>query len=358
MIKKTGTAATSRRSSSVYQYGEDEPLWPLPNHPYMNQLKLLILLGLLLGGSGCNRFIDQQPTPDHGPPAGTVQALTQRYPRAQAILFTTLVPNQLWRATFTQQRQRYQALTSPAQLLTADQLIDGPMPDSLTRLLASTVVAGGTFSNPRFQQWEKGWSSVIDPTRPMPYLYADYTWHQQSYTVYWSLAWPPTGRPFYNLHLLPFRQGDYQTETLTDIPERLRADLDRLGLRFRYALIQVGTLGKRRYTLYVQQPSALPTGQYWQLDYDEDEQLLAIINNGTAYHFKGPAELPLAIRQYLQRPELAGFSLRQSNWFRRHTYGSLTTYAVTVEKDKQAWVMTFSDEGQLISRDFQLYGSF
>lgn len=323
----------------------------------MNQLKPLVLLGLLLGGSGCNRFIDQQPTPDHGPPAGTVQALTQRYPQAQDILFTTLVPNQLWRATFTQQRQRYQALTSPAQLLTADQLVDGPLPDSLTRLLAPTVVSGGTFSNFRLRHYE--WHrTVVHPNGRLVYLYADYTWHQQSYTVYWFLAWPPSGRPFYNLHLLPFQQAEYQTETLTDIPESLRADLDRLGLRFRYALIQVGTLGKRRYTLYVQEPSALPTGQYWQLDYDEDEQLLAIMNNGTAYHFKELDQLPLAIRQYLQRSELAGFSLHESNWFSRHTYGSLTTYAVTVKKDKQAWVMTFSEKGQLLSRDFRLYGSF
>lgn len=324
----------------------------------MNQLIPLVLLGLLLSGSSCNRFIDKQPTPDHGPPAGTVQALTGLYPQAQDILFTTIVPNQLWRATFTQQRQRYQALTKPAQLLTADQLVDGSLPDSLTRLLAPTAVAGGTFSNPRFQHWQKGWASVIDSIRPMPYLYADYTWHQQAYTVYWSLARPTTGRPFYNLQLLPFRQGEYQTRALTDIPELIRADLDRLGLTFWYAIIQVGTLGKQRYKLFAQQPSALPTGQYWQLDYDENEQLLAIINNGTAHNFKEPDQLPLAIQQYLQRPELAGFSLHQSNWFRRHTYGSLTTYAVTVEKDKQAWIMLFSDKGQLISRSFRSVGSF
>ncbi|MBC8153943.1 MAG: hypothetical protein H7Z72_13620 [Bacteroidetes bacterium] len=323
----------------------------------MNQLKPLILIGLLLSGSSCNRFIDQQPTPDHGPPAGTVQALTRQYPQAGDILFTTLVPNQLWQATFTYQRQRYQALTSPVQLLSADQLADGILPDSLTRLLAPTVVAGGTFSNFRLRHYD--WHrTVVHPNGRLIYVYADYTWHQQSHTVYWSLAWPPSGKPFYNFHLLPFQQADYQTRTLTDIPESLRADLDRLGLTFTYAVIQVGALGKRRYTLSAQLPSALPSGQYWQLNYGEDEQLLAIMNNGTAYHFRDSNELPPAIRHYLQQPELAGFGLHPANWFRRHTYGSLTTYAVTVEKDKQAWVMTFSDKGQLLSRNFQLYGSF
>ncbi|MBC8152959.1 MAG: hypothetical protein H7Z72_08620 [Bacteroidetes bacterium] len=327
----------------------------------MNQLKPLVLLGLLLSGSSCNRFDDQQPTPDYGPPAGTVQALTGRYPQAQDILFTTLAPNQLWQATFTQQRQRYQALTSPAQLLTADQLLDGAVPDSLARLLESTVVAGGTFSNLRLRHYE--WHrTVVHPNGRLMYLYADYTWHQQPYTVYWSLAWPTTGRPYYNLHLLPFQQTEYQTKTLTDIPELIRADLDRLGLTFRYAMIQVGPHGKRHYGLFAQQPSALPTGQYWQLDYNEDGQLLAVTNPQTAQVFQRMDQLPPAIQAYLQQPAMAGFVLGQGGGAHgsptRHTYGLLSTYQVSVQKDNQRWLLIFSDNGQLISRSFLTYGSF
>ncbi len=327
----------------------------------MNRRIQLVWLGLLLSGSSsCNRFTDQQPTPDSGPPPASVQALTQQYPQAQDILFTTIVPNRLWQATFTQQRQRYQALTSPTQLLTTDQLIEGSVPDSLTRVLESTVVAGGRYSNPRFRQYD--WFRAVTTNGQFTYLYADYTWQQQPYTIYWSIARPAVGKAFYNAYLLPFQKVDYQTRTLADLPETIQASLRNQNLLFTLAVIQVDGFGKRRYTLSVQQPTAPLKDQYWQLTYDDDGQLLGATNQATAYFFQQRDQLPPAIQQYLQRPELTDFDLGtkggQFGSFARHTYGALNTFSVNVEKGNQAWVMTFSDKGQLISRVFQTYGSF
>lgn len=328
----------------------------------MNKRIQLLWLGLLLSGSsGCNHFVDRQPTPDSGPPAGTVQALTQPYPQAQDILFTTLMPNQLWRATFTQQRQHYQALTSPAQLLTADQLVEGALPDSLARVLDPTVAAGGHFSNPRFRQWQKGWSTLSGNNGPIFYLYADYIWQQQPYTAYWQINQLTSGKTWYTVRLLPFQQAAYETRTVIDIPESLQATLREQNLTFVYAWIQVDAFGKPNYTLSVSRQ-----GQSWQLSYDNNGQLIAVSDPKTAQFFQDPAQLPPAIQEYLRRPELAGFAMGRkggqlggsSDYSARHTYGSLSTYAVNMENGKQVWEMTFSDKGQLISRNFQFNGSF
>jgi len=194
------------------------------------------------------------------------------------------------------------------------------------------------------------------------YPYADYTWQQQPYTVYWSITRPPDGNAFYTAYLIPFQKTDYQTRTLADLPETIQAALRDQGLQFTLAQIQVDALNKRRYTLSAQQPSAPLKDQYWQFIYDEDGQLLAATNQATAAYFQQPDQLPPAIRQYLQRPELVGFKLGSTGGpfgsFARHTYGSLVTFSINVEKEKQSWVMLFSDKGQLISRSFQTYGSF
>lgn len=321
----------------------------------MNYLTRLIWLGLLLLWSGCNRFIDQQPTPDTGPPAGSVGVLSQMYPQAGDIVFTTLLPNQLWRATFVQQRHRYQALTSPTQMLLVDQLVEGILADSITRLLEPTVMAGGTFSNPRIRHYE--WNrTVIHPSGRFIYHYADYTWQGQPYTMYWTIAWPPAGRPFYNLYLQPFQEVAYDTKALTDLPESIQSSLRQQGMSLSLARIQLDGTGKRRYLLSVQQPSAPPAEQYWQFTYDDNGQILAAVNDATAQFSQQLDQLPPAIQQYMQRPEMAGFTLSGS--VGRHTYGPLITYALKVQKDKQYWDMLFTGDGQLISRTFLVVGSF
>lgn len=322
----------------------------------MNKLKRLVWIGLLLGGSGCNRFADQQPTPDSGPPATTVQSLTQQYPQAQDILFTTLVPNQLWQATFTQQGQHYQALTSPTQLLTADQLIDGTLPDSLTRLLEPTALAGGRLNNPRIRRYN-GWYTNPAMSGLPEYVYADYTWQQQAYTASWNILRPATGKPYYNLELLPFQQAAYETKTLTDLPEQVQTVLREQSLTFTYARIQMDASQKRQYIV-----SANRQNQYWQLTYDSNGQLLAANNPATAQLLQQIDQLPPAIQQYLQRPELAGFDLNRGSalygYTGHHTYGSLGTYQVSMLKNNQGWLLLFSDQGQLISRSFLTVGNF
>ena len=318
----------------------------------MNQLTRLVWIGLLLGWSSCNRFDDQQPTPDHGPPPGSLQALTQQYPQAQDIQFTTLANNQLWLATFVQQSRRYQALLSPERLLSADQRIDDVLADSLTRLLAPTVVAGGTFDNPRLRHYD-WFRSPGNAGKVMP-VYADYTWQQQPYTASWTITQLASGQITYYLELLPFQLAAYETDTLTDLPESLRATLREQGLTFTYAWVQVEAVGKRRYTLSVQKQ-----GEYLYLSYDEGGQLIAVSNEPTAQHLQQLDQLPPAIQQYLQRPELADFGLKGTDAsLTHHTYGTRSTYRVNLQKDNQAWLMTFSDQGQLISRSFLTHGSF
>ncbi len=317
----------------------------------MNKLKRLVWIGLLLSWSSCNRYNDQQPTPDNGPPSSSVQALTQQYPQAQDILFTTLANNQLWQTNFIQQRQRYQALLSPTRLLTADQLIDGGVPDSLSRLLTSTVVAGGTFSNPRLRHYD--WFSAGNSGKVM-HLFADYTWQQQPYTVSWTVTQLSSGQVTYYLELLPYQLAEYETDRLSEVPESLQGTLRQQGLTFTYGWIQVDALRQRHGTLSVQKQ-----GQQVYLNYDDDGQPLAVSNQQTAQFFQQLDQLPPAIQQYLQRSELVGFGLKGADAsLARHTYGSLSTYRVNLQKDNQAWLMTFSDKGQLISRSFLTYGVF
>ena len=121
------------------------------------------------------------------------------------------------------------------------------------------------------------------------------------------------------------------------------------GLTFTYAVIQVDASRYRRFMVSVRQQN-----QYWQLTYDEEGQLLAVSNPQTATFFQQLSELPSAIQQYLQRLELAGFGLG-ANALSLHTYGSMGTYRVNVQKDKQRWLLVFSDKSQLVSRSFLTY---
>lgn len=317
----------------------------------MNKLKRLVWVVLLLGWSSCNRYSDQQPTPDNGPPSGSVQALTRQYPQAQGILFTTIANNQLWQTNFVQQRQRYQALLSPARLLTADQLIDGVVPDSLTRLLETTVVAGGTLNNLRLRQYD--WFSSPGNNR-VTHVFADYIWQQQTYTASWTITQLTSGQITYYLELLPFQLAGYETDRLTEVPESLQITLREQGLTFTYAWIQVDALRQRHGTLSVQKQ-----GQQLYINYSDDGEPLAVSNQQTAQFFQRLDQLPPVIQQYLQRPELAGFGLKGAEAsLARHTYGSLSTYRVNLQKDNQAWLISFSDKGQLISRSFLTYGVF
>jgi hypothetical protein len=312
---------------------------------------------LLLPFGSCNSFIDEQLPPDNGPMAGAIQSIIQRYPKAEDIRFSTLDNNKLWQANFTQQRQSFQALVDPAQMLFATQLVDSGLPDSLTRLVTSTVVAGGAFAKPRFHQWEKGWSSMINPDDASVYVWADYTWQQQPYTAYWVVNRRGPGESWYNFKLLPFQQASYTTDLLTDIPEAIQRTLRDQNLTFTYAWVQLDGRGQRSYNLSVNRQS-----QYWNLTFKEDGQMIAVNSPSTAHFFQEFDQLPSAIQAYLHRPELAGFDLGRkggpANAYARNTYGSLITYAITVEKGKEAWDLVFSENGQLITRTYRLYGSF
>lgn len=321
----------------------------------MNFVKQYVWIGLLLGwASSCNRYTDRQPTPDTGPTPGTGQALIQQYPQAENIVFTTLVANQLWQSTFTQQRQRYQALVGPARLITVDQLVDGSLPDSLTRILRSTAVAGGTFSNPRFRQYT-GWYTTPRLSSPPSYVYADYTWQQQTYTTRWYIDRSNSGLPFYYTELLPFQQASYETNALTDLPESIQSTIRDQGLTFVYAIISVEGYNKQQYTVWISQQN-----QTWELTYNNAGQLVAAVSAGTAQPIQQVNQLPSAIQTYLRRPELAGFDLSRTGalygYTTRHTYGVLNTYRVSLIKENQGWLFLFSENGQLISRSFMTIG--
>ncbi|GAB3747024.1 hypothetical protein [Spirosoma pomorum] len=317
----------------------------------MHFINRYVWIGLLLGWtSSCNRFTDQQPTPDTGPSAVTGQAIAREYPQVQSMLFTTLVANQLWQADFTQQRQRYQALVSPGRLITVDQLVEGTLPDSLTRILRSTAVAGGTFSNPRSRQYT-GWYTTPRLSGPPSYVYADYTWQQQAYTARWYIVRSGSSAPFYYAELLPFQQASYETNTLTDLPESMQSILREQGLTFTYATITIEGFNKRQYTIWVNRQN-----QAWELTYDNAGEVVAATSPQATQQIRQIDQLPSVIQTYLRRSELAGFDLNQSGalygYTTRHTYGSLDTYRVSLIKENQGWLFVFSGNGQLISRSF------
>ncbi|GAB3756472.1 hypothetical protein [Spirosoma pomorum] len=330
----------------------------------MDKFIRLLWVNMLLGwGSSCSHFTDNQPTPDQGPSTISVQALLRQYPQSQDVLFTTLVDNQLWKATFNQQRQHYQALVNADRLLTADQLVEGTLADSLTRLLAPTVMAGGTFSNPYVRRYTDWFTNKIS-NDPPENVYADYTWQQQRYTVVWTLARPTIRQHFYNLELRPYQLATYQSTRLTDLPAVIQQRLSDQGLVFSNAIVQLDAYGNRQYQLAVQQPSAPSDEQYWQLTYNDEGQLLVATNQASAntLFYQQLDQLPTAIQDYLRRPELAGFDLSRGGGFYgytcRYTYGTLTTYRVCLVNGLQAWQLFFSDTGQLISRSFLVVGNF
>lgn len=327
---------------------------------FTKHLGLILLLGWT---SSCSHFTDNQPTPDQGPSASSVQALLGQYPQAQDVLLTTLVDNQLWMATFNQQRHRYQALINPDRLLTADEFVEGTLADSLTRLLTPTVMAGGTVSNPRIRRYT-GWYTNPATNDPPEQVYAEYTWQQQPYSVSWSLARPTTSQPYYNLELRPYQLAHYQSTSLPDLPAVIQQRLNGQGLVFLSAVIQLDASHNRQYQLAVQQPTSPADEQYWQLTYNDAGQLLTATNQQSAstQFYQQLDQLPPTIQGYLRRPELAGFELSRGGGFYgytcRYTYGTLTTYRISLVKEKQAWQLMFSADGQLISRSFLSVGTF
>nr|WP_293839996.1 hypothetical protein [uncultured Arsenicibacter sp.] len=328
----------------------------------MNNLKVLpglVLLILII--TSCNRFINDQPKPEKGPSTRTVASLMSLYPQAQNIEFTTIIPDQCWLATFSQHQQRYKAITDSEQVLTTDLLIDSSLPDSLTRLLEPTVIAGGILSNPRFLQYEVN-HTVVSPGGRFIYTYTDYIWQQQRYTLYWMSAWPPVGKPFYNINMVPYQPVRYSIHSVSGLPEPLQASLRDQGMELDDARIDMNDKGRQNFVLLVRIPSRPLYEQNWQLFYTSDGKLLAAVNEAVGTRFQETALLPSAIQDYLQRPELNGFRLGQhggySGSFARYEFGGITTFAVNVEKDKQQWQMLFSGSGQLIRRSFLTYGSF
>jgi len=319
----------------------------------MNPLTRFVWIGLLLGVSSCNQFVDQQPEPDEGPPAETVQALLSRFARAEEVRFSTLLNNKLWQVDFSQHRLRYQGLMGPGQLLTTDQLLDGNLPDSLTRVLQSTVFAGGTIARPRLHLYERGWTGLVGAADPRVFVMADYTWQQQPYTALWSVSGRNADRSWYNVTITPFQRAAYSAEGQQEIPELIQAQLRNDNMTFLFAQVQVDAAGQYTYIV-----SASRQGQFWNLTFTSDGQLIAVRNQATVHFFQETNQLPPAAQAYLRRPELAGFALARGGSYARHSYGSLNTYEFAVEKGTEAWDLRFSDSGQLISRSYRLYGTF
>ncbi|GAB4022216.1 hypothetical protein GCM10028773_34090 [Spirosoma koreense] len=294
---------------------------------------------------GCNKVNDIQPNEQEGEvPVSAIEAVTGQFPQAKDMVFKTLEKNRVWQVAFSQNAARYSAATDQQLLLVAYQLADRSVPDSLTSLVRSTVIDGGSFSNLKVQNY----SWFKDPANNGQFILADYDWRGTSYTFRWTVT-NISGRINYVTEMFPYYQLEYRTVTLADLPTTIQESLRNLRADFNYAIIQVDGHAKKRYSVTVQQASNVIA-----LTYNDEGGLTAVSNPQTTQYFSQTSQLPTAIQAYLRdTPELAGFGLGgQFTLLARSTFDTMETYTVNLQKGRETWFMTFNGKGELMTRSY------
>lgn len=136
-------------------------------------LNLLVLFTLSL--YSCNRVNEHNPQPE-SVPIEVVQIVKDAFPDAVDLVFKPIVAQQIWNANFNSTGKRYSTVVDQNRLLSASELLDMPVPDSLRQAVLQTSFAGGQFSNFRSMPSIQG--------DPLHFL-AEYEWKGQNFTIKW-----------------------------------------------------------------------------------------------------------------------------------------------------------------------------
>ena len=305
----------------------------------------LSVLFLLLTLVACNTVKDINP--QNSPISnGMIAIINERFPNVENIQFTPLVENKIWNADFASAQNQYNVTVSPTNILASYRVAASSVPDSLSAIIAQTVIKGGEFSNFR----EETYSWVNDGNYGKTY-WADYKWNNEKFALKWGVTYLQ-GSFTYDVNLYPAKTK-ILSSNLADLPSKIRQYLSTKALDFSRATIYVSEDGSKLYEVQLKKGTS-----YFDLLFNTDENLVAGSDSVTA--LTSLQEVPAAIQTYLSSQNVYngfGLSGQFAHVFKKE-FDGVISYHVGVQKHSgtfygsQAWFITFDQQGNPLTRNY------
>ncbi|GGC05367.1 hypothetical protein GCM10011325_35320 [Dyadobacter sediminis] len=276
-----------------------------------------------------------------------MQLVENTYENPRNMIFTEILNNKIWNVELESGAKRYSSMLSPDHILVAYRLAGTVVPDSLKNLLNTSVIAGGTFSDFREQEYHLFDNADFEKT----YL-ADYLWKGSSYLLKWRATALRGQATTYTLEMASVH-ARFPAAGLSDLPEALQQYVQDKKFQFSRAIISISARSEKSYQLYLRKNNI-----DFQLLFDQDCKLLA--GSDQPVDLGNAGELPSNIKTYLDsRDEYKGFGfLGNLSGIIRNELDGVKSYVVGIQKQdgsiarNQVWYITFDQNGSPLSRDY------
>ena len=113
---------------------------------------LLILLTVTVVLLACNAVTEPAPE-DPLVPTGVMQFVENTYKDPHHMVFTEILSSKIWNLELKSQAKKYSLIMGPKNIKVAYRRMATEVPDSLRHLLDTSVIAGGTFSDFKEQEF-------------------------------------------------------------------------------------------------------------------------------------------------------------------------------------------------------------
>jgi len=186
---------------------------------------LLILLTVTVVLLACNAVTEPAPE-DPLVPTGVMQFVENTYKDPHHMVFTEILSSKIWNLELKSQAKKYSLIMGPKNIKVAYRRMATEMPDSLRHLLDTSVIAGGTLSDFKKQEF----ISFSELSYEKTYL-ANYMWKGKTYLLKWGAAFGGGQKGVYDIEMVPviFK---FPTAELNDLPLALQQYFQEKGFEF------------------------------------------------------------------------------------------------------------------------------
>lgn len=298
---------------------------------------------VLLGA--CNKVKDTNPQAANVP-AQVVQLVKEQYENASNLTFSEIVKDKIWQADFDTPQKKIAAAVNTSNVISSYRLAGDQAPDSLSALLQSFVIKGGTFSN--FKEEEYTWYKEGNYGKT---FVADYAWNGGKYLFQWGVTML-SGTATYNLEMAP-AISKVTSLSQQDLPPAILQYLSQRGVAFERYTVYKNTQEQNTYSVYVSK-----NNKYFTLLFNNDNILVAGFEDLT--FVDNISSLPENIKNYLaSTPEYNDFVVAgQFAHLYKSTYDGVTSYDIVIQKNTgtyagtQVWFITLDQQANVILRNY------
>lgn len=310
----------------------------------MKAILIVMLMTAVL--CGCNKVVD--PAPDEPQvPAEVMQVLEGAYADPQNMVFTEILDDQIWNVQLDAREAKYNSTLSPQQILVSYRLAQAEAPDSLKQLLNPGVIAGGTFSNFKEQEY-----TVFSENNYGKTYLADYSWKGAPYLLKWSATFLAGQKPTYTIEMEPIT-AQVPIMEWSDLPPALQDYMRSKGYILVRATISMQINSQKIYQVRLRKDNIT-----FEQMFDQDCKLLAGSNQ--PQYFNNADEIPEQAKAYIaSREEYQGFGFSgQFAGVIQYESDGVKSYQVSIQKHSgsisgtQVWYITFDQNGSPIYRKY------